>query len=197
MSRVGLVWAEARGGVIGAGGTMPWHVPEDLAHFKAVTLGFPVVMGRRTWESFPDRFRPLPGRRNIVVTRRPDWSAEGAERAGSLDEALALAADGEPEWVWVIGGGALFRPAMAMADRLEVTELDLDVDGDTFAPDRSAWTAESADPADGWLTSRTGIRYRFLRLTPAPDRPLPASDPAPPGPAPAPPPMPRHPSRIT
>lgn len=163
MSRIGLVWAEAHGGVIGAGGTMPWHVPEDLAHFKAITLGAPVVMGRRTWESFPERFRPLPGRRNIVVTRNAQWEDAGAERAGSLDEALALAADADT--VWVIGGGALFREAVEKAAVLEVTEFDLTVDGDTFAPPRDGWRVDAADPADGWHTSRTGVPYRFLTLT--------------------------------
>ncbi|MDN3495580.1 dihydrofolate reductase [Planococcus sp. APC 4015] len=157
-SAVGLVWAEAHGGVIGADGGMPWHVPEDLAHFKAVTMGAPVVMGRRTWESFPARFRPLPGRRNIVVTRNAGWSDEGAERAGSLDDALDLAAGGR---VWVIGGGALFAEAIDRADLLEVTELDLAVDGDTHAPRREGWTTAEASP---WQTSRTGIRHRFLRL---------------------------------
>jgi dihydrofolate reductase len=159
--RVGLVWAEAAGGVIGADGGMPWHVPEDLAHFKAVTLGAPVIMGRRTWESFPARFRPLPGRRNIVVTHGADWSADGAERAASLPDALALAGNGR---VWVIGGGALFREAIETADLLEVTELDVEVDGDTFAPSRVGWTVRASDPADGWHTSAGGIRYRFLRL---------------------------------
>ena len=102
MTTVGLVWAQAHDGVIGADGGMPWHVPEDLAHFRAVTGSSDVVMGRRTWESLPPRFRPLPGRRNIVVTRSAEWSADGAERAASLDQALALA-DGDD--VWVIGGG--------------------------------------------------------------------------------------------
>jgi dihydrofolate reductase len=159
--RVGLVWAEAAGGVIGADGGMPWHVPEDLAHFKAVTMGDPVVMGRRTWESFPDRFRPLPGRRNIVVTRDDAWAADGAERAASLPEALALAGSGR---VWVIGGGALFGEAIDGADLLEVTELDLAVAGDTFAPSREGWMLRAVDPAEGWHTSALGIRYRFLTL---------------------------------
>lgn len=164
-ARIGLVWAEAKGGVIGAGGGMPWHVPEDLAHFKAVTSGSPVVMGRKTWESLPERFRPLPGRRNIVVTRNEDWSADGAERAASLDAALAAATDAEaPEWVWIIGGGELFREAIGSADRLEVTELDVEVDGDTFAPDRSGWRPAGVEPAEGWRTSSSGIRYRFLTL---------------------------------
>lgn len=161
---VGLIWAEARGGVIGALGGMPWHVPEDLAHFKSTTLGAPVVMGRRTWESFPERFRPLPGRRNIVVTRQDDWTDAGAERAASLEAALAAADETAPDRVWVIGGGQLYREAIALADRLDVTELDLDVEGDTRAPDRSGWRTVSVDPPDGWHTSRTGIRYRFLVL---------------------------------
>ena len=88
MTSLGLVWAEAQGGVIGAEGGMPWHVPEDMAHFRRVTGTADVVMGRRTWESLPPRFRPLPGRRNIVVTRDAEWTAEGAERAGSLGDAL-------------------------------------------------------------------------------------------------------------
>ena len=160
---IGLVWAEARGGIIGAAGGMPWHVPEDLAHFKALTLGAPVVMGRRTWESFPARFRPLPGRRNIVTTRQHDWTDAGAERAASLDAALALADEGSPERIWVIGGGQLFREAIELADLLEVTELDLVVSGDTRAPDRSRWHTVRADPDAGWRTSASGIRYRFLR----------------------------------
>ncbi|ALJ21050.1 dihydrofolate reductase [Microbacterium sp. No. 7] len=156
MTRVGLIWAQARGGVIGAGGGMPWHVPEDLAHFRETTMGAPVVMGRRTWESFPPRFRPLPGRRNIVVTRSEEWADAGAERAGSLDEALALAEGAET--AWVIGGGQLYRAAIGRADVLEVTELDLEVDGDTTAPAVDGWPA----PRIGaWQTSRTGIRYRF------------------------------------
>jgi dihydrofolate reductase len=163
-ARIGLVWAEAAGGVIGARGGMPWHVPEDLAHFKDVTAGAPVVMGRRTWESLPERFRPLPGRRNIVVTRSQDWTAPGAERAASLDAAVSRAADAAPEWIWIIGGGELFRESIGTADRLEVTELDLEVDGDTFAPARADWATVSVDPAEGWRTSGSGIRYRFLTL---------------------------------
>lgn len=161
---VGLIWAEARDRVIGADGGMPWHVPEDLAHFKQATLGAPVVMGRRTWESFPARFRPLPGRRNIVVTRREEWTDAGAERASSLEAALALAAEGDPQRIWVIGGGELFREAIGRADLLEVTEFDLAVPGDTTAPERADWTPARIDPAHGWHTSSSGIRYRFLTL---------------------------------
>ncbi len=164
MTRIGLVWAEADSGVIGYDGGMPWYVPEDLAHFKEVTMGAPVVMGRRTWDSFPDRFRPLPGRTNIVVTRNPDWVADGAVRAGSLDEALAIAGRTDADTIWVIGGSELFARAIDRADVLEVTELALEVDGDTFAPDRSGWRVVATDPDADWHTSRTGIRYRFLRL---------------------------------
>lgn len=162
MTRLGLIWAEARGGVIGKDGGMPWHVPEDLAHFRAATMGDPVIMGRRTWESFPPRFRPLPGRRNVVVTRNESWRDDGAERAASLDGALELV-DRE-EAAWVIGGAGLFAEAIARADVLEVTELDLEVDGDTYAPRRDGWAAARIDPDDGWSLSRTGVPYRFLTL---------------------------------
>lgn len=162
--RLGLIWAEARGGVIGRDGGMPWHVPEDLAHFRAVTSGAPVIMGRRTWESFPARFRPLPNRRNIVVTQNASWTGDGAERAESLDAAVALAADA-PE-IWVIGGARLFAEALPHADVLEVTELDLEVEGgDTFAPAHAGWSVAAVEPADGWAVSRTGVPYRFLTLT--------------------------------
>jgi dihydrofolate reductase len=185
---IGLIWAEAEGRVIGRDGGMPWHVPEDLAHFKAVTLGAPVVMGRKTWESLPPRFRPLPGRRNIVVTRQTGWSAEGAHAAASVDDALSLAAsagrdggdggddsDGadDSDWVWVIGGAELFAATIARADRLEVTELRHDAEtfaaasGDVVAPaiDPARFVVSAADPAGGWHTSRSGIRYRFLTYT--------------------------------
>lgn len=158
MTTVGLVWAEAHDGVIGADGAMPWHVPEDMAHFREVTGSAEVVMGRRTWESLPPRFRPLPGRRNIVVTRSTEWADEGAERAGSLDEALALTTGDE---VWVIGGGMLYAAAIGRADLLEVTRLDVTVDGDTRAPSTEGWNRVAADPEEGWRTSRSGIRYRF------------------------------------
>jgi dihydrofolate reductase len=156
---VGLIWAQASNGVIGADGTMPWHVPEDLAHFKELTMGSAVVMGRRTWESFPPRFRPLPGRRNIVLTRDPSWTAEGAEAVHSLDEALAL--DASP---MIIGGAQLFAATIDHASRLEVTEIDAPFDGDTFAPaiDPSVWIRTPLTADAPWLTSRTGLRYRFL-----------------------------------
>jgi dihydrofolate reductase len=130
--RVALVAALARGGVIGRDGRIPWHLPEDIAHFRELTMGYPVVMGRRTWDSLPDRFRPLPGRRNIVVTRNPGWQGIGAERAASLEAALELAV--EDERVFVIGGAQLYAEALAVADELLLTEINADVDGDTVFP---------------------------------------------------------------
>jgi len=137
--KVALVAAIARGGVIGAGDSIPWHIPEDLAFFRDLTMGHPVIMGRVTWDALPVRFRPLPGRRNIVVTRNPAWSAKGAERAASLDEALGLL-DGSAE-VFVIGGSEIFAAALPRADALVLTELELDVEGDVFFPqwDRDAF----------------------------------------------------------
>jgi dihydrofolate reductase len=134
---------------------MPWHVPEDMAHFRAVTGSSDVIMGRRTWESLPPRFRPLPGRRNIVVTRSDGWAADGAERASSLVDALDRADGGE---VWIIGGGRLYAEAIQRADVIELTRLDIAVAGDTFAPPVDGWRL---DAIDGWHDSSSGIRYRF------------------------------------
>lgn len=136
--RVTLVAAVARNGVIGRAGGIPWRIPEDMARFRTLTTGHPVVLGRKTWESLPDRFRPLPGRRNVVVTRNPAWAADGAERAGSLDEALRLL-DGS-ERVFVIGGAALYAAALPLADELELTEVDLEVEGDAYFPE---WDRDS------------------------------------------------------
>jgi dihydrofolate reductase len=136
---VTLIAAVARGGVIGREGTIPWRLPEDVARFKDLTTGHAVVMGRRTWDSIPDRFRPLPGRRNIVVTRNPEWSAPGAERAGSVEHALGMFES--LDRVFVIGGAEIYRAALPFAGSLELTEIALDVEGDTFFPewDRGAF----------------------------------------------------------
>ena len=172
--RIGMIWAQARDGVIGAGGTMPWHLPEDLKHFSRTTKGAPVVMGRRTWESFPAKYRPLPGRTNIVITRDDAFAADGALRAASLDDALALAradltrrAAEAPaqagDALWVIGGGRVYTEAMARADLLVVTEIDLEVDGDTRAPAIPAdFRRVEADPAEGWSEAANGLRHRVL-----------------------------------
>jgi len=153
-----LIWAQARGGVIGRDGDIPWHIPEDMKYFRETTAGHPVIMGRRTWDSLPPRFRPLPGRRNIVVTRQLDWSAAGAAVVGSVDEARGLVADGET--AFVIGGGEIYAAAMDQADRLHVTEIDDDVDGDTRAPVVGAdWELESDAP---WTITAGGQRVRWL-----------------------------------
>ena len=156
---IGLIWAQAHDRVIGAGGVMPWHLTEDLKHFREVTGSDPVVMGRRTWESLPERYRPLPGRANIVVTRQEGWDAPGAQVVHSVDEALAAAGDST---VWVIGGAELYEQTLPRADRLEITEIDLDVDGDTRAPDPGdGWTVDAGE----WRTGGNGMRYRFVTYT--------------------------------
>lgn len=151
--------AVAHGGVIGRRATLPWHLPEDMARFRELTMGHPVVMGRRTWDSLPDRFRPLPGRRNVVVTRNEMWAADGAERAGSLDDALELL-DDTPQ-VFVIGGGELFARALPLADELLLTELDLEVAGDTYFPswDRDAFEETSREVH----VSADGTPFSFVR----------------------------------
>ncbi|MFE9403447.1 dihydrofolate reductase [Streptomyces sp. NPDC006530] len=162
---VGLIWAQTPDGVIGAGNAIPWRLPEDMAHFRATTLGHPVVMGRKTWDSLPPRFRPLSGRRNIVVTRDPLWAAEGAERAGSVGEALDIAArSAEPTAsVWVIGGGEIYRAALAHATTLSVTEVETSVSGDTYAPTPGPQWQPAEDR--GWETSTSGLRYRIRTYT--------------------------------
>ena len=136
--RIQLVAAVARHGVIGDGDDLVWRIPEDLAHFRRVTTGCPVVMGRKTWLSLPPRVRPLPGRRNIVLTRQTGWRADGAEVARSLPEALALAADPPPDSgrICVIGGAEVYASALPLADELVLTEIDHDFQGDARFP---AW----------------------------------------------------------
>lgn len=162
MTEVKLVWAEARGGVIGRDGQMPWHLPEDLAHFKSETLGSPVIMGRRTWQSLPERFRPLPGRENIVVTRDSKFEAPGATVENSLESALVRAAASTDKPVCVIGGGELYRASMSVATELVVTRIELDVpDADTFAPVIGPeWRRVDAGHT---LASSEGLEYRFER----------------------------------
>ena len=128
-----LIYARAANGVIGRDNAMPWHLPEDMAHFKQLTQGHPVIMGRKTWDSLPPRFRPLPGRTNIVVTRQPGWQADGALRAGNLEEAIALC-PADATIAWVIGGAQIYAQALPLAQRVEVTEIARDFDGDAHAP---------------------------------------------------------------
>ena len=155
---LGMIWAQARGGVIGRDNDLPWHLPEDLAHFKKTTSGCPVIMGRRQWESLPERFRPLPNRRNIVLTRQAGYEAPGAEVVSDLPAALELVSGVD---AWICGGGEIYRQAMGVADVLVVTEIDLTVDGDVFAPQiTEPWQAVSTGD---WRISRSGPRYRILR----------------------------------
>ena len=140
--KISLIVAVAKNGIIGTGGTMPWHITEDFAHFKAVTLGHSVVMGRKTYESIG---RPLPRRRNIVITRNAELSIEGCEMASSLEGALAMCA-GEEE-VFVIGGGEIYRQAMPLADKLYITHVGVEVEGDTRFPeiDPTIWREVSRE----------------------------------------------------
>lgn len=131
-TQVTLVVAVADNGIIGARGGMPWHLPADLRHFKQVTLGKPVLMGRRTWDSIG---RALPGRRNLVLTRDAEWRGEGAERVSSLDEALAIAEAAGAEELMVIGGAAVYRLALARARRIYLTRIHAAPEGDTRFPD--------------------------------------------------------------
>ena len=156
--RVALVAAIARGGVIGRDSGIPWRLPEDMQRFRALTMGHPVVMGRRTWESLPDRFRPLPGRGNVVVTRNPHWSAPGADRAASIQDALRLL-EGEAT-VFVIGGGEIYAAAFPFADELLLTEIDAEIEGDTYFPN---WDPDDFEEvARERNVSSEGVPFSFV-----------------------------------
>ncbi|WP_110917947.1 dihydrofolate reductase [Mycolicibacterium septicum] len=147
-----MIWAQSTSGVIGRDNDIPWHLPEDQARFKQLTLGQTVVMGRLTWESLPAKVRPLPGRRNVVITRDPGYVAEGAEVLTGLDDVFRG---------WVIGGAQIYAQALPHAVRCEVTEIDVDlpaVEGDALAPMLDdSWTKTTGE----WMTSSSGLRYRF------------------------------------
>jgi dihydrofolate reductase len=127
---ISIIVAVAEGGVIGGGGDLLWHISEDLRRFKQITSGHTVIMGRKTYDSIG---RPLPKRRNIVITRNGEWSAEGCERAESLEQAIAMCA-GEEE-VFIIGGGEIYRQSMALADKLYLTQVNKPYEGDTYFPE--------------------------------------------------------------
>jgi len=153
-----MIYARARNGVIGNKGQLPWHLPEDLAHFKRTTLGQPVVMGRVTWESLPEKFRPLPGRSNVVVSRQVSFSAPGAQVVSSLEAAMALFP--LTEVIWLIGGAQLYAQGLSLAPQIVVTEIDADYEGDAFAP--------ALSPSDWTETQRTshvsaqGLTYHLV-----------------------------------
>lgn len=162
-----MVAAVARNGVIGSGGGMPWHLPADLRHAKELTMGHPLVMGRATYESIG---RPLPGRINVVLTRAPDWQREGVVVVRSLAEAVARCPPGP---LMIFGGGAVYADAMPYADRLEITHVDLEPDGDTRFPpiDPAVWAEHAREDHDGF----SFVTYR--RRPQAPAEPLPAPNP--------------------
>ena len=159
--RNNLILARAANGVIGLDGVMPWHLPEDMVHFKQQTMGAPVIMGRKTWDSIPPRFRPLPGRRNIVVTRNGGWQAEGAERAGSLEEAIALCRQAEAAEAWVIGGAQIYAEAEPLAQRVLLTEIEKNYDGDAWAPEFGAAWRQTARESQ---VAANGIPFSFVTL---------------------------------
>jgi len=154
---VGLIWAQSTSGVIGRGGDIPWRVPEDLAHFQRITLGHTVVMGRRTWDSLPAGVRPLPGRKNVVLSRQTGFMANGANVVESLGQALA---ETESD-IWVMGGAQIYPLALPHSTRCEVTEVEIDLpreDEDALAPVLDeTWVGTTGE----WQVSRTGLRYRF------------------------------------
>jgi dihydrofolate reductase len=143
---ISLIAALASNRAIGKDNALLWHLPEDMRHFRETTRGKPVIMGRKTWESLPEPFRPLPGRHNIVVSRDPAYPARGATLAGSLEDAVRQAGDATE--VFVIGGAALYREALPLADRLYLTEIEQSFDGDVFFPDVSPndWQEVSRQP---------------------------------------------------
>jgi len=155
--QINMIFARAENGVIGKDNTIPWHLPEDLARFKQLTQGHPVIMGRKTWDSLPPRFRPLPGRKNLVITRQKNWSADGAFAASSLDEAIALCS--EAAEVWVVGGAQIYAEAKARAVRVEVTEIAQHFEGDAYAPTLDSNWIENARESH---VSKNGLAYSFI-----------------------------------
>jgi dihydrofolate reductase len=151
---IACVVAHSRNRVIGRDGDLPWHLPADLRRFRELTSGHAVVMGRRTYESLPDRFRPLPNRRNLVLSRDPSFRAEGAEIFGDLASALA-ACGGD---CFVIGGGATYAEALSVADRVYATEIDAEIEGDTFFPELAGWRQVEASP----LATDNGHAFSFV-----------------------------------
>lgn len=158
MSRIVFYLARADNGVIGAGGSIPWRIPGEQRRFKDMTMGKPMVMGRKTFESFP---APLPGRRHIVLTRDPDWEAEGAEVVHDAEAALALA--GDVAEIAVIGGAEIFRMLEDRADIVELTEVHCAPDGDAIMPpfDRSIWHEAEREDREA---AESVPAYSFVRL---------------------------------
>ncbi|PKO93255.1 MAG: diacylglycerol kinase [Betaproteobacteria bacterium HGW-Betaproteobacteria-10] len=161
MPEIVIIAAVAQNRVIGRDNQLIWNIPEDMAHFKALTQGQTVLMGRKTWESLPPRFRPLPGRRNIVISRQPDFAVPGAELADSLAAGLALAADDER--IFIIGGAEIYQQAMPLADRLEITEVELNPQGDSWFPEIAAVNWEITAKKNPSTTHGTGFSFVSYR----------------------------------
>lgn len=161
MSTICLVVAAAENGVIGHRGALPWRIPDDLKRFKTLTMGKPVIMGRKTWDSLPRK--PLPGRTNIVVTRNPDFAAEGAQIARSFADAIAFGSASGAKEIAVIGGEAIFAAALPLAQTIHLTEVAAAPEGDAFMPpiDRTLWRETAREgPHDV-----NGLAYSFVTLT--------------------------------
>lgn len=152
-----MIFARAANGVIGRDNTIPWRLPEDMARLKRLTNGWPVIMGRKTWDSLPVKFRPLPGRTNIVITRQPDWKDTGATTAASLADALALCATSAE--VWILGGAQIYAQAMPLAERIEVTEIAENIEGDAYAPELGPEWREAAREDH---VSANGMKFAFI-----------------------------------
>ena len=159
-ARLHLIYARAANGVIGRDNTLPWHLPEDLAHFKRTTLGCPVIMGRKTWDSLPPKFRPLPGRLNIIITRDTGFVAEGAAIAHSLEAARDLCPTGSD--AWVIGGAQIYAEALPLAHTVVVTEIARDFEGDAFAPTLGPEWREAVREAH---VAASGLPFAFVTYT--------------------------------
>jgi dihydrofolate reductase len=158
MAEIVIIAAVAQNRVIGKDNQLLWNIPEDMAHFKALTQGQAVLMGRKTWESLPERFRPLPGRRNIVISRQAGYAAPGAEVTDSLARGIALAAAAET--LFIIGGAEIYTQAMPLADRLEITEVGLEPEGDAYFPEIASDRWQIATERE--IASRAGPGVRFL-----------------------------------
>jgi len=160
---IALIAARARNGVIGRENTLPWHLPEDLLHFKTVTMGKPMIMGRKTFESIG---KPLPGRTTIVLTTSADWCHNGVVVCHSLPEAIAAAEaclQGEQAEIMVVGGEQIYRQCLPLASTLYLTEVDVKIDGDAYFPeiDEASWL--KCEEASG-ISAKNGISYSFLKL---------------------------------
>lgn len=158
-ARLSLIVAQAENRAIGKENQMPWHLPEDLRYFKHVTMGKPVIMGRKTFESIG---RPLPGRTNIVITRQTDWQANGVTAVTSLEAAIEQAASAAPEEIMIIGGAQIYRESLPLAERIYLTQIHESFEGDAFFPALDDSWRETSNTAGE--SASCGIRYSFLIL---------------------------------